>query len=210
MVEELNLLIVAADPLAGMALANLLADSPLCRVAAVANPSTVEDVVADLEEDTAVDLVLWDWGWESAEATAASVEELELPVVALLSTADQVEEAWAAGVRGLVAREVAEEKLAAAAAAAAQGLLVFDVEMAGALLPVSNNKDDVPGEALTPREMEVLALLAEGLTNREIGQQLQISKHTVKFHVNSILGKLRAQSRTEAVVRATRQGYLAL
>jgi DNA-binding NarL/FixJ family response regulator len=57
--------------------------------------------------------------------------------------------------------------------------------------------------------MEVLALLAEGLANRAIAQRLGISEHTVKFHLNAILGKLGAQSRTEAVVLAIRLGLLA-
>jgi two-component system, NarL family, nitrate/nitrite response regulator NarL len=56
----------------------------------------------------------------------------------------------------------------------------------------------------------VLRLLAEGLTNKAIAQRLEISDHTVKFHVNAILGKLNAQSRTDAVVRATRRGWLSL
>jgi len=58
--------------------------------------------------------------------------------------------------------------------------------------------------------MEVLAQLAEGLTNKAIARRLSISEHTVKFHVNAILTKLDAQSRTDAVVRATRLGLLAL
>ena len=65
-------------------------------------------------------------------------------------------------------------------------------------------------EALTPREQEVLQLLAEGLPNKTIADRLYISEHTVKFHVNAILSKLGAQSRTEAVVRATRLGILLL
>ena len=65
-------------------------------------------------------------------------------------------------------------------------------------------------ESLTPREVEVLKLLAEGLSNRAIAFGLGISEHTVKFHVNAIMGKLGAQSRTEAAVRATQLGLLLL
>jgi len=65
-------------------------------------------------------------------------------------------------------------------------------------------------EELTAREMEVLQLLAEGLPNKSIAQRLDISEHTVKFHVNAILRKLEAQSRTEAVVQATRLGLILL
>jgi DNA-binding NarL/FixJ family response regulator len=65
-------------------------------------------------------------------------------------------------------------------------------------------------EPLTPRELEVLRLMAEGLPNKGIAQRLEISEHTVKFHVNAILGKLGVESRTEAVVRATRLGLILL
>ena len=63
---------------------------------------------------------------------------------------------------------------------------------------------------MTSRELEVLWLLAEGLPNKAIASRLGISEHTVKFHVNSIMGKLSAQSRTDAVVRATRLGLILL
>jgi len=61
---------------------------------------------------------------------------------------------------------------------------------------------------LTARELDVLRLLAEGLPNKAIAQRLAISEHTVKFHLNAILGKLGAQSRTEAVVQAIRRGLI--
>jgi DNA-binding NarL/FixJ family response regulator len=63
---------------------------------------------------------------------------------------------------------------------------------------------------LSPRETEVLSLIAEGLANKAVAGRLDISEHTVKFHVNAILGKLGAQSRTEAVTRATRMGLISL
>ncbi len=63
---------------------------------------------------------------------------------------------------------------------------------------------------LTPRELEVLGLIGDGLPNKTIAGRLDISEHTVKFHVNAILGKLGAQSRTEAVTLATRMGLITL
>ena len=60
------------------------------------------------------------------------------------------------------------------------------------------------------QELEVLALVADGLPNKAIAGRLGISDHTVKFHVNAILGKLGAQSRTEAVIQATRLGLILL
>ena len=83
--------------------------------------------------------------------------------------------------------------------------------------PMSTNRsvpafeDDEPlAEALTPRETQVLELLAEGLPNKAIAQQLGISDQTVKFHVSSIAGKLGAVNRTDAVRRAVRRGLIAL
>ena len=65
-------------------------------------------------------------------------------------------------------------------------------------------------EPLTPRELEVLSLIAEGMPNKRVAQRLGISEHTVKYHLNTILGKLGAESRTEAVTRAARLGWLTL
>ncbi len=67
---------------------------------------------------------------------------------------------------------------------------------------------DVPVESLTSREREVLALVADGLSNREIANALEISEHTVKFHLASIFGKLGASSRTEAVRRGLQLGLV--
>jgi DNA-binding NarL/FixJ family response regulator len=63
-------------------------------------------------------------------------------------------------------------------------------------------------EAFTPREIEVLRLLADGLVNKEIADRLGISEHTAKFHVASILGKLQASSRTDAVAQGLRRGLI--
>jgi NarL family two-component system response regulator YdfI len=98
--------------------------------------------------------------------------------------------------------------------AVADGLIAADEQFLSAL-PIShqsteNPEDLILKEDLTPREMEVLERLAEGLSNRAIAQELSISEHTVKFHVTSIMGKLDAQSRTDAVVRATRLGLIFL
>jgi DNA-binding NarL/FixJ family response regulator len=71
-------------------------------------------------------------------------------------------------------------------------------------------KDDGVDEPLTPREVQVLELLAEGLPNKAIAARLNISDQTVKFHVSSISGKLGARNRTDAVRRAVRRGLIAL
>jgi DNA-binding CsgD family transcriptional regulator len=69
---------------------------------------------------------------------------------------------------------------------------------------------DLLAEPLTAREHEVVQLLAQGLSNKAVGERLGISEHTAKFHVNAILTKLDAQTRTDAVVRAARLGLILL
>ena len=76
--------------------------------------------------------------------------------------------------------------------------------------PSREAADAFPAETLTPREMDVLARLAEGLSNKAIADALGISDQTVKFHVASIYGKLSATTRAEAVRRAFRRGMLSL
>ena len=92
------------------------------------------------------------------------------------------------------------------AAAAASG-----VDADGILIAPENRADDESmSEALTPREIQVLELLAEGLANKAIAERLSISDQTVKFHVASIYGKLGAANRTDAVRRAVRRGLITL
>src|SRR6478672_44906 len=78
------------------------------------------------------------------------------------------------------------------------------------LAPDADHRDEAVVEALTPREVQVLELLAEGLPNKAIAGRLKISDQTVKFHVASISGKLGAANRTDAVRRAVRRGLIAL
>jgi len=78
------------------------------------------------------------------------------------------------------------------------------------LVAPDGRKPDIPPEPLTPREIQVLELLAEGLPNKAIAARLAISDQTVKFHVSSICGKLGAANRTAAVRRAVRRGLITL
>jgi DNA-binding NarL/FixJ family response regulator len=106
-------------------------------------------------------------------------------------------------------------RIAAAAVAIRFGLHVLDIELAsatfGAVLAPTAPDHPEPGESgLTAREREVLSLLALGLSNKTIARRLEVSIHTIKFHVNSILSKLDADSRTAAVTTAVRRGLVSL
>lgn len=212
--SPLTLLIVADDALARAGLAALLAAETGLHVVGQCDGGPELD---RLVQEYAPDLLLWDLGWDFGEAESTPLLDrvgnfaARLPVLALLPGEEDPRPLWARGVAGLLARQTDGERLAAALHAAAVGLTVVDP---GHRSLLASPPDESPApdliEALTPREEEVLALLADGLTNRAIARQLAISENTVKFHVQSLLGKLDAQSRTDAVVRATRLGLLVL
>jgi two-component system nitrate/nitrite response regulator NarL len=200
-----RVLIVGEDPLARSGLAALLAAEPdLVVVGASAPGAEAETAAANLQAEA----VLWDLG-VSPRGTPNGFGALP-GVVALVADEDFAAEALAAGARGVLARDAGAPRIAAALSAAARGLIVLDDELAVALLrpqpPVSSGLL----EPLTAREMEVLQLLSEGLSNKEIGSRLGISESTAKFHVNAIAGKLGAHGRTDAVVRAARLGLILL
>jgi DNA-binding NarL/FixJ family response regulator len=103
-------------------------------------------------------------------------------------------------------RNVDLSTLSAALHAVAAGLRVFP-QYEG-FIPSNQRTLEYPFENLTARETEVLQLIGRGLTNRAIGQELSIKESTVKYHVNGILAKLGAQSRTEALSIASRIGWI--
>ena len=118
--------------------------------------------------------------------------------------------ATAAGLRptGALLADTDDQRLLVAAQALAAGLHVSDARASAQ--PARTVPPDMPGEPLTPRELEVFELLAKGLANREIAQALEISSHTAKFHVAQILEKTGAATRTEAVRQGLRLGWIGL
>jgi DNA-binding NarL/FixJ family response regulator len=114
------------------------------------------------------------------------------------------------GVRAVLPRDATAEEVIAAIEAAAAGLVVLHPDSAEALQAVASSAGRVRSSAqpLTPRETEVLAMMAEGLGNKIIAARLGISEHTVKFHIASIFAKLGAGSRTEAVTVGVRTGLI--
>jgi two-component system nitrate/nitrite response regulator NarL len=203
-VEPLRILVVSSDPLARSGLAALLSGRPEVIVSAQVAPGA--EVGAALAAHIA-DAAVWDLGSEGSAEMLQEVAGGGLPVVAVLASAEQAHEAIAAGARGLILRDAAPERLVAALLAASSGLWAVDDGLASAVM---RPRTAPAAEPLTPRELEVLALLSEGLSNKGIAQRLGISEHTAKFHVNAILGKLGAESRSEAIVKAARMGLVVL
>jgi DNA-binding NarL/FixJ family response regulator len=117
---------------------------------------------------------------------------------------------------GIVPLDVPAAQLQAAVTGVAQGLVVVPHAFASAIVPERRGATlgrvilEGTDESLTPREREVLELVGQGLSNKLIARRLQISEHTVKFHISSITGKLGASSRTDAVRHGLRRGLITL
>lgn len=161
------------------------------------------------------DIVLYDLGWQASDnlEALALLDDSEIPILALLTDENDAPAVLGIlnrfSVYGLLLNENDAEVLLMALQTIVSGLIVFDPALSSYLMSVNTVVEPLP-EDLTQRENEVLQLLAQGLTNKGIAHQLGITDHTVKFHVNAIMTKLGAQSRTEAVVRATRAGLIIL
>ena len=202
-------ILVVGDRLARAGLGTLLAGQPGYAVVGQIGGDAALPSALELYRP---DIVLWDIGWEPATAVehVADLHANGAQIVALLPEDNAAAQIWSSGVRGLLPRDAETETIVAALSAVAQGLIVLAPSLAALLgagaLPVGASAI----EPLTPREQEVLRLLAEGLPNKAIARRLGISEHTVKFHINAVLGKLGAQNRTEAVVLAMRMGLVAV
>jgi two-component system nitrate/nitrite response regulator NarL len=211
--SDLRVMVVADDSLSRAGLAALLGSQPGLLLTGQAPGGAGLREAIDVYQPH---VVLWDTGWDPGPALQRFGEMRDqgntpdLPWVLLLSDASHSAEAWALGFRALLTRAADPDRLTAALHSAATGLAVLDPALAASLISSRTEVPAAPAEALTPREVEVLRLMAEGLPNKAIARQLGISEHTVKFHVNAILGKLGVESRTEAVVRATRLGLILL
>lgn len=131
---------------------------------------------------------------------------------ALVFTAYDTDErilgALRSGARGYLLKGASREELFSAIRTVASGGSLLQPAVTARLVDSLGNEPGAPHEDLTPRELEVLALLADGLPNREIAGRLFVTERTVKFHVGSILAKLGASNRTEAARLAARRGLV--
>jgi two-component system, NarL family, response regulator YdfI len=207
----IRVFIVAATSLARAGLQSLAAARDIEIVASVPN---FDSLAAQWP-----DVVLVEASGREFDSILNSVAESQLAseaAIAILS--DRAEpgisaRALRAGVRAILPSDISSEQLIAALKAAAAGLVVTHPAEIAAMLPVAEPASRALAELaepLTPRESEVLQMLASGLANKEIAARLAISEHTVKFHVASILGKFGASTRTEAVSIGIRRGIVLL
>lgn len=197
----IRLLIAASSAVVRAGLEALAASNPAIELAgAFADLSSVEELRPDV--------IL----------TALPVDELPLPAdgiaPAIVLLSGQPQPAWTRdalrlGVRAVLPRDASAAEILAAVEAAASGLAVVDPRDLEGLLsgaPAAAVAAEAP--VLTPRELEVLRMMAEGAANKAIAWKLHISEHTAKFHVASILSKLNASTRAEAVAIGIRKGLI--
>ena len=207
----------------------LIADSPAARtdlrtrlkaygVNVVGEASAVESVGVQAS-DSRAEVLLIDVADGNANSVIGTLAEVdlasEIPTILLVEGPRPGEVALAlrAGVRALLPREARAEQIAATLNAATLGLVTLLPEEIAAVAQVGSPAPPDLSEledTLTPREREVLQMLAAGLANKEIAARLNISDHTAKFHVAAILGKLGAATRTEAVTIGIRRGLVLL
>ena len=177
----------------------------------VAEATTAEEAI-DLVCAGGIDLVLLDLempgigGLEGAERLREEHPDLAILVLSMHSEADDVRRAFAAGANGFVLKTAADEQVVLAVRAVSAGERYLHPALGAALAQPTPSRG--PVDALSPREREVLRLLALGYTNQEIAEMLVVSVRTVESHRAHIMTKLRANSRASMVRHALEAGLL--
>jgi len=211
----IDVLVEASSPDLYAEIADLLRDHSRLRLIASAPDAAAGE---ESRRQPGVVVVAVDAGGEAAFESLGWVAA-GVPIILLVeNSARRISQALPPGVRAILPRNVTPAEIAGAIEGVSAGLYVFhpsDVDSISMLRPreapvaeVAPELAEPLVEPLTPREIEVLQLLSEGLGNKEIASRLNISEHTAKFHVASIMGKLGAMSRTEAVTLGIRHGLV--
>ncbi len=204
---ETRVLVIANSLLVRTGLAALLGDMPdLHIIGQTTSPDDLDIYRPDvIVYDLSPDLTL-----------LGLIVEAQLPLIVLMGDENNINLVLPILMElergyGVLLREAAPGVLNSAILAAVDGLATFDPLLIPMIAPqvVASSQEPLT-DPLTPREAQVLQLLAQGLANKAIAQQLGISPNTVKFHINALFSKLSAQSRTEAVVRATQLGLIVM
>jgi two-component system, NarL family, response regulator YdfI len=207
----ITVLVASASAITRAGLAAFLGAEPTLRVVVAAADLSLSEQI----EATQPDVLLVDVGREPGADILEDPAVAALPAIVLL-TDDARRALHADGLRGggraVLPRQASAAEIIAAVESVASGLVVIHPDSLEALQPAvfggERAGNAISPQTLTPRETEVLCMIADGLGNKIIAARLGISTHTVKFHIASIFAKLKAGSRTEAVTIGIRQGLL--
>ena len=208
-----TVIVIAVSPVIRMGLSAMLDDNP--KLTVVKGGSDIDSLTDEVMELQA-DVVLLDWNSSDFESISQSKQFISATII-LLNELEDIDfgAILNAGVKGILPQTSTESEIIAAVEAVASGLVVLHPEIIDNLqLQKTTNLQQQVGinsiETLTPREIEILQMLTPGLSNKAIAKQLNISDHTVKFHVSSIFQKLNVSTRTEAVAVGVRLGLIML
>ncbi len=216
----IRVLIVATSPVVRAGLSALLTtNSQISQIIVVGNTSNLD---TEEIEQLQPDVVLLDLSGNSQASVWDKLLQLQQQEYSssIILLTDEPEDislgvALRAGVKGILKESSTESEIIAAVEAVTSGLIVLDpdaIEYTLALVEATGQQKVLlpPTEALTPREIEVLEMLGSGMGNKPIAKSLNISEHTVKFHLSSIFQKLGVSTRTEAVTVGVRLGLILL
>jgi len=196
----IKVLVVDDHPIVRDGLVTVLEDQDDMKVT-----GTADSVATALRDGPSADVVLLDLELTDGSGLTV-VHQLSGPKILVLTAFDRDEElleALRSGATGYLLKGTRSEDIVSAVRRVAAGETVIDPRLAGRVAARL-----AQGPPITPRENEVLKLLGEGLSNREIGERLSVTERTVKFHVSSLLTKLEAENRTHLVKRALDRGLL--
>ncbi|MGB3760662.1 MAG: response regulator transcription factor [Rivularia sp. (in: cyanobacteria)] len=194
----IRIIVVAVSPVIKIGLSAMLEDNP--KFIVVKSVSDIDEIV-----EQQADVILLDWN----ETDYESIKQQFIAATIILVdefTDFNLTTILAAGVKGILPQTSMESEIIAAVEAVVSGLIVLHPQ-------VINNQQllkETNLQILTPREIEVLQMLTNGMSNKIVAQNLHISEHTVKFHVSSIFQKLDVSTRTEAVAVGVRLGLIML
>jgi NarL family two-component system response regulator LiaR len=180
----------------------------------VGEASSTQEAV-NLCTESKPDVILMDMvmpdsnGAEATRIIRGRYPDVQVIILTSFQEQDLIEQALQAGAIGYLLKNVSAEELAKAIREAHAGRSILAPEATEALIKATRQRSSQAEYGLTPREQEVLALLAEGLSNAEIAEKLVVSVATAKFHVRGILTKLGVDSRMEAVAVAYQQNLIA-
>lgn len=218
----LHLVVLARIPLVREGLRALLSDAPDFRVTSIApSDEILDDLLAQEPDVLLLDVqVLELEGWGLLNALRREFPRLTTLIIGDNAHDLRVARALELGARGYLLRDTAAPEMTDAIRAAHSGTIALHPLLVARLLEIlraheESNREEEPVlaeliEPLSERELDVLRLMTRGMPNKQIAGELYITEHTVKFHIRSILGKLGAANRTEAVTLALQRGLTSL